>query len=367
MKRDDFIAALGEIDEDLLGPVAEEAAAEGRKKRFSPAFLLVAACVAAIAVAALAISLGVRKPTLPPVHIDDGTESGSDPIPSSETATETDPGEPTGTTGRSEGPESSAEETDSDPEPTGPEPWVPAAETDPVEPATDGPAPQTEPDTEVPTETEKETVPAGTDTDENTENPPDDRPETVTDQDICWYIYRDLEGSPTIAFPPAHGASTDPGGDDPLPTDATGEGGNGTSGGTSGQTGGSEKSDKNGSIWYYSVIVNGGAAASREELLGFAEVCGNSTLYRGEMAKILTDYLRFRLADEDIPFLTVREYPGFDDVPEDHPFREEIIFTYRLGIVEPESEDRFGPDEPATAEEVRAAVGYIKDNLIPAI
>ncbi|MBQ7474797.1 MAG: hypothetical protein IJS78_02635 [Clostridia bacterium] len=83
MKQNDFLSAVGGIDEDLLEPVAESRAND--KKNPVRLVILVGAVAAVVLLAAsLSVSFGMRRPASPPVVPADETASGTETLAATE-------------------------------------------------------------------------------------------------------------------------------------------------------------------------------------------------------------------------------------------------------------------------------------------
>jgi hypothetical protein len=211
VKLNDFLSAVGGIDEDLVEPVAESRTND-KKNPVRFAILIAAVAAAIVAVAAFSLALGMRGPANAPTATADVTEKGTDNITETEpnviadaeTETDTEKGTETGddTIGTDPVPVSSEVEVDPI---LIPEPGVDdssAEDPTPVEPIDSGKDNQperqsektesdpVESDTTRQTETERKTEPDDSDTEEN---PPVDPAGAYLMEDFAKIIF-ELEG-----------------------------------------------------------------------------------------------------------------------------------------------------------------------------
>ncbi len=345
MKLNDFLSAVGGIDEDLVEPVAESRTND-KKNPVRFAILIAAVAAAIVAVAAFSLALGMRGSTGTPVAPADGTESTKEQLPATEpiatvsddigTDTESD----TGTESRTEtAPASISSDyeinlvpsyepiidsgVNEDPTPVGPtdsktnkqqesDRQSEKTESDPVES-----------DTTRQTETERKTEPDDSDTEEN---PPVDPAGAYLMEDFAKIIF-ELEG-----FDISYSLVPD---FRPLTQD--------------------EAVD----LWFIQNVVWHGMTQGASEPPPVDELLDNfrqTNVTRGVAASILNQYAKFR----GIPDLTVREWRGFSDVNEEDPMSIPVISLYRAGFMDPVEEDRFGIDDPSSIAEIRKIAQIIR-------
>ena len=344
MKLNDFLSAVGGIDEDLVEPVAESRTND-KKNPVRFAILIAAVAAAIVAVAAFSLALGMRGPANAPTATADVTEKGTDNITETEpnviadAETETDTGKDTETGDDTIGtdPVPVSSEVEVDPALV-PEPGVDDSSAEgptPVEPIDSGkdnqPERQSEKIESDPVETDsprqKETGKQTESDDSDTEeNPPVDPAGAYLMEDFAKIIF-ELEGV-DISYSSAPGSR-------PLTEDETVD------------------------LWFIQNVVWYGSTQGAGESPSVDELLNNfrqTNVTRGVAASILNQYAKFR----GIPDLTVREWRGFSDVNEEDPMSISVISLYRAGFMDPVEEDRFGIDDPSSIAEIQKIAQIIR-------